>query len=420
MDKKYTLWCKLIALILALVVLLPILVACGGGEEEAAPTTTATSTPTATPAMTPTGTPIVTPTPTTTAGPVKLGAINPWSGPEAMSGLAFADPCIKLVEQQVKDQGGILGGRDVKVIKYDNRSSVAEGQAGVKKLVEGDKVSALLFGGTNSAQQMAVADAAEQYKILFCANTLPPPPAYNGKFGISSGPARYEIAKVILYSAINVEKAKTVAFLSSDLEDSRSRIADMKPGLSAAGVKVVYEDQAPVNTMDYSPYLTKIKYEKPDYLYLDFAFSEGYITVAKQIMELGGWGDMKVGGLPSAESATKQPGGDGWYLALFWFPGSTYPGSVKFETGLKAILGRTPSASHVYFYMGIWTAIHAIELAGTDTDRVAIAQAARSGKLAWETPAGLAHWNRPDHFSDLGYQLARAEGGKLVPVPVTE
>ena len=34
MNSKHALWYKLIALILALVVLLPILAACGGGEKE--------------------------------------------------------------------------------------------------------------------------------------------------------------------------------------------------------------------------------------------------------------------------------------------------------------------------------------------------------------------------------------------------
>jgi len=36
--------------------------------------------------------------------------------------------------------------------------------------------------------------------------------------------------------------------------------------------------------------------------------------------------------------------------------------------------------------------IEAIKLAGTDTDREAIAQAACSGNLAWETPLGYIHW----------------------------
>ena len=52
-------WCKLLALVLALVLMVPMLVACDGGKEEKT-----TATPTQTP--TPTATPKITPTPTTT------------------------------------------------------------------------------------------------------------------------------------------------------------------------------------------------------------------------------------------------------------------------------------------------------------------------------------------------------------------
>jgi ABC-type branched-subunit amino acid transport system substrate-binding protein len=77
----------------------------------------------------------VTPTPTvystatvTTAlsDPVKIGAIGPWSGPMGMSGV-LADQAIALVEWQVKNMGGILGGREIKFVRGDDRGMVARG-----------------------------------------------------------------------------------------------------------------------------------------------------------------------------------------------------------------------------------------------------------------------------------------------------
>lgn len=153
----------------ALTLFLLLVTACGGGGEEATHTLTATpavtTTPTATP--TPTRTDTTTPIP---SGPVKIGAIQPWSGPAALAGLYYADPAIKTVEKQVNDMGGILGGRLVKVVKYDNRNTVADSVGGVKKLVLDDKVSALVFGGTTSAQCVAVSDAAAELKVLFVTN----------------------------------------------------------------------------------------------------------------------------------------------------------------------------------------------------------------------------------------------------------
>src|SRR4030042_1501102 len=160
---------KLIAPALALILLMPILAACGsGGEETPAPTPvpTTTSGPTLTPTFTPTAVATVKPTPIP-GGTVKIGAITSWSGPGAASGVGLADPIIKLVEKQVEDMGGILGGKVVKVIKYDNRASVAEAVAGAKKLVDDDKVSALVYGGISGAETQAVAGAAEELGVLY-------------------------------------------------------------------------------------------------------------------------------------------------------------------------------------------------------------------------------------------------------------
>ena len=83
-----------------------------------------------------------------------------------------------------------------------------------------------------------------------------------------------------------------------------------------------------------------------------------------------------------------------------WAPGIDYPGMTKFQNDFQAMFGKAPSSNQIYYYNSLWTAVYAIKLAGTDTDRVAIAQAARSGNLEWDTPMGHAHF-QPDGTSGL-------------------
>ena len=135
----------LMVLSLLIVILLP---ACGGGGEKKTPDSTHTPTAIATPTATPSPTPTSTPTP---AGPVKIGAIQAWSGPMAMSGV-IADQIIALVEEQVKNMGGILYGREIKFIRGDDRGMVAESIAQAKKLTLDDKVTILTLGGESAAQ----------------------------------------------------------------------------------------------------------------------------------------------------------------------------------------------------------------------------------------------------------------------------
>ena len=155
--KRWTL-----VLIVLSILLFMVLPACGGSEGTKTVAPTSTPTTTATPSSFVRST--ATPTP---SGPVKIGAINAWSGPMAMAGI-LADQIIAVVER-LKNKGGILGGREVKFIRGDDRGAVAEAAAQAKKLVLEDKVTILTFGGVSAAQFTAVADVAEELKVPYVA-----------------------------------------------------------------------------------------------------------------------------------------------------------------------------------------------------------------------------------------------------------
>ncbi len=416
------LW-SVFSVVLCLTVLFLLLPACNGGGDDKTATSTSIESPnspttqltTANPTPTftsqpPTNTPV-------SSNPVKIGAIAPWSGPMAMTGM-LADQIIKLVEKQVKDSGGILGGKDVKVVRYDNRGSVAEAIGGATKLLTDDKVSALVFGGASGADNEAVADFAEANHILYIC--------YSGiqnmaekKFTVTGSVAWDAYVAGDVDFIEKLLKPKTVALLASELADSRRYMGDCKKIMEAAATTVVSEQYTPLDTSDFTPYLTRIKYANPEVLLTYYGPSEVYLALAKQSIELGGWGDMKVVATAGAVSAVKLQGAQGWYIRVLWTPGLPYPGAVKFEQDFQAMYGRLPGPDLVFFYNPLWTAINAIELAGTDTDLEKIAQAARSGNLTWDTPMGTARYTA-NGDSGLRHITTHVEDKKLVIVQVPE
>jgi ABC-type branched-subunit amino acid transport system substrate-binding protein len=408
----------LVSIVLGLLLL--IVPACGGGGDDNSPTVNPTATPvvTATPTATSTATtPASTPTPvaTTSGSPVKIGAIAAWSGPVAITG-GLADSIIKLVEKQVKDAGGMLGGRELKVVRYDDAGAVAQGAAGVKKLVYDDKVSVVTLGGVSGAEFDAVASAAEENKVLYVAyGNVDELAKY--KFTINGTVQRDAYIDQLVNFALKIVQPKTVAFFGAETSDSNVRIAGLKAGLEAAGVKTVYEQHFTAGTVDFSPFLTKIKYENPDFLFLDSGSNELYVNVATQIIELGGWGKTKVLGTPALEYARKKAGADGWYEFAPFVPGVDYPAASKYYDGYKALIGSAPSSSQVYTYNCLIVAIAAIELAGTDTDLVKIAEVAHSGNLELDTPMGHAKYTT-DGQSGLGMVIAKVVNKELVLVNV--
>ncbi|OGN94609.1 MAG: hypothetical protein A2Z75_04255 [Chloroflexi bacterium RBG_13_50_10] len=414
---------RLLVIFTVLSLVLPILLtACGGDEEEtytATPIATATATTTVT--ATPTATPTATATPSPDKGPVKIGAIGPWSGPFAMAGLLY-DPVMSLVEEQVKNQGGILGGREVKFFRGDDRGVVAESAAQAKKLIMENDVTILTWGGVSGAHFNAVSDVAEEYKVPYVGLGLLYGLATKKYSACLIGvePGILDITSVV----VDFLKPKTVAFLAYDAQDMHALtdgiegVTGYRERLKAAGIDIVYEQYFPMDTSDLSPYLTKIKYLKPDLLF-SYPNNPGQaILINRQIAELGGWGSIKyicgteVGTEPAA---IKVPSAVGTYSYSRWIPGSDEPGMKAFDDAFKQKYGKLPNYNQTYAYNDFWTAVKAIEMAGTD-NRDKVAQALRSGNLEWDSAWGPLRIdsNGTGWYHSTIVQIQ--EGGKLVKV----
>jgi len=401
------------ALSLLLFTLLP---ACGGGGDEKTPTPAVTTPPVTTPTPTPTDTPISTP-----SGPVKIGVIGTWSGPVAISGV-LTDQVIALVEWQVKNMGGILGGREVKFYRGDDGGIISQSVAQAKKLVLDNKVSILTLGGISSAHFTAVANTAEELKVPY----VPPATIYNvADLKYSVSPTWHNTFIDPLDGFIgDVLKSKTVAWLSYESDDANvmldgaGGVSGLRDRFKARGIDIVYDQRMPVDVIDLTPYLTKIQYLKPDVL-ISFLNTMGQsVTLNKQIMELGGWGNIKylAGAPPSAsQSAIRMPGALGTYVLATWMPGSDDPGMKAFEDAFVQKNGKEPGSELAALYNPIGIAIKAIELAGSD-DPEKVAQALRSGNLRWDSAWGPLHI-ASDGKGDITLPIAQVqEGGKLVKV----
>jgi len=89
---------------------------------------------------------------------------------------------------------------------------------------------------------------------------------------------------------------------------------------------------------------------------------------------------------------------------------------VQFKEEFQTVNSKSPDTNHIFYYLCLWTAINAIKLAGTAEDTEAIALAARSGNLEWDTPVGRAHFT-PDGDSGLsGMSYRSRKAAKPFPL----
>jgi len=408
-------WHKLLVLGLVLVLLVPGLVACDDDEEDVTVTVTETVTETYT------GQPTSQTTTSATAThpeeePVKIGALTSWSGPTGLIGL-LADQVLSVVEDQVRDMGGILNGRPVEFTKYDDEGQVSRIGAGFNKLVLDDDVAAVVFGGASSATGTASSDAAEEHQVPYIT-FIPEPTDLSDRPYTSR--ANFNIptvsAKITSFVLEHFNPSK-VAILASEAESIHMYMRDYyKPPLKSAGVEIVYEEYVPMDMTDFAPYLTNIKYAKPDVVIAYLSPVAQNMAMLKEITALGGWEDIEfISSSPASSGGTLElPGAQGTYHWALWAPGLPYPGSQEFERAFMQTHGKLPLTEHSMIYICAWTAIHAIELAGT-TDHEETAEAVRSGNLHWDSPAGELTVGT-DGETNLTGTIFVCEGGKLIPV----
>jgi len=353
--------------------------------------------------------------------PVKIGGVTAWSGPMATSG-ELADKVIAAVEHQVSVMGGILGGREVKVIRGDMCSETAEVKPCCKRLLDEDKVAALVWGGADGVHTAASSEFAEERKVLFVNMTTFPVDLSDWKFTVRCIPPEryYERGHINIVTKVIQPKPKTVAIQFYDKDENRERVNTLVKAYQAAGIETIYVDYNPIEALDFMPQLKKIKELNPDVvLFLQDIMP--YVSLINQLTELGGFGDTKVVCCGRGLGWPNQEVCQGWYGMALWIPEwSSYPASKKFEEDFQAVNGEGPMQYHLYYYTALWIAIKAIELAGTDTDLIGIAQAARSGNLEVDTPLGLAHFGADGEPGGLVSGFAQIRDYKLHMIKMPE
>ncbi len=352
-------------------------------------------------------------------GPVTIGALAPWSGDSAFVGPTYIDPVLQLVEKQVKDAGGILGGRQVDFIKFDTRSVTADAASGAMKLLFSDKVSVILYGGVSEGEIAAASDFAEKNGVLI-VTARDVSGGSSLRFQVNADPGQKEQAAAFTSLTTGLH-AKTVAILARDESGLRAEIKTYKAQLDAAGISTVCEGYYAQGTTYFTPYLSKIKFSRPDVVVLDLGNTREAAAIADQIEGLGGWGTATAIASYAGEAAAGHAGGQGWYVTALYAPGieDRYPGAAGFVADYRAMFGRMPDSTDVFWYLPVWTAIKAVELAGTTGDHAKIAEAARSGSLTWDSPLGPARFT-PDGSSNLSYVITHIVDGKLVPVAIPQ
>jgi len=304
------------------------------------------------------------------AEPIKIGVIQPLSGPVAASG-NYVRMGAEIVRDWINAQGGVLG-RPIQLLIEDNKSDPKEAATAAEKLIVRDKVP-VIVGAWGSSMTLAAMPKLEEYGVPMVVET-----SSASSITKRGNPWVFRISPPSEMEALGLEKylkdldIKRADFLAVNTDWGRGAVAAFGEILKRRGAGLgatEFMDQA---ATDMNAQITKIKADNGDTLFLTTSV-EQITLVLKQAQEqrLA----MKVittGGSSSPSQLIKQAGAaaEGTYHILFflpWFPEAMPDGKLA-----KAFVNEWTKRGHPFEGLtegfrghdGIATAAAGVKLAG--------------------------------------------------------
>ena len=271
------------------------------------------------------------------ADTITIGAHGPITGPAAYIGLAGRDGML-LAAKEINAAGGI-NGRKIAVVFEDDGHSPTRARAAVKKMVEQDKVLAVMSVGGSNATVGAVDYMKEKGLVFYVSIASAPqvtwPFARNTFRGGTTESARYGE----LYAEFLASRSKRIAIMSGREEYPRNEgdatVDKLKNWFQLAPVSRV---EFNIGDKDFTAQLVTVQKANPDVIAFFGNPAEASIAM-RQAKELGLKQPFFVGSnmvdpaLVTAAKASAE-GVTGFSLIPF-LPGSKAPDMVKWEAAWR-------------------------------------------------------------------------------------
>jgi branched-chain amino acid transport system substrate-binding protein len=193
--------------------------------------------------------------------------------------------------RRVNAAGGVqVGARKLKVelITYDYQTNEQRASQIAEKLITQDRVD-ILTAPFGSGHTKVVAGVAERYGVPVVASVASSESVFNQGyrylFGTLAPNAGLTDALVAVVKA-QLPSVRRVAVLGREDVFPKSMAASMTDAAKRAGLELVYDALYPVNTMDFSSPLSKMRAAKPDWIFVS-GYTKDLVLARKQMADLG-------------------------------------------------------------------------------------------------------------------------------------
>ena len=277
--------------------------------------------------------------------PIRVGLSIAQTGPLSGAGKSGL-LALEMWRDDVNAAGGLLG-RQVELIAYDDQTNPAMSPRLYTKLLDVDKVD-LLIGPYGTNVTAPIMPLAKRRDLLLIGNFALD---VNANIGHDKYFNNMPVASGRDWAAPFLELseqlgAKTVAVLASDAEFAQTLAVGVREQIAEHEMKLVYDQNYPPNTVDFSSVMRAIRSNKPDAVFVASYPSES-AAIVRALGEIGVGDDVKLfgGGMVGLQygSLMESLGSmlNGVVNYTFWAPEETmdFPGVKDFLARYQARAG---------------------------------------------------------------------------------
>ncbi len=346
------------------------------------------------------------------AEPIKVGIIDPLSGPYSTSSIHDVHGATVAVDRFNKS-GGVLG-RPVRLVEADDASNVRTGLTAAAKLIKDDRVD-FLMGTLNGEVALAVGDFAKAENRLFMV-TGAHVPELTGS-GCNSHTFVFMPNAWMLSKAVTPYLVKTYGtrwfMITAETMDGRAAEQAMTDALLARGGNVLGSVGTAFGTTDFAVALTQAKAVKPDAVILNlYGWDLVHALKAYSRLELAKE-QIGVGGMVSGEQIGRPLGyaDHAGIWGLIWDPKINRDSSKRFIQGVIDKYNHTPTSRCYHGYAAMTQILETVQRAGT-TDTQAVIKALE-GHAFDGLKEGRSYFRASDHQHVQDVLVGKAYGKEL-------
>jgi branched-chain amino acid transport system substrate-binding protein len=209
--------------------------------------------------------------PASAADPIRIGFAMSLTGANAGAGRSFLLGR-ELWREEANAKGGLLG-RPVEFVYYDDQSNPATVPGIYSKLMELDKVDLVVspFGTNQIVPAMPVVMQKKMVFMGLFGTGVNDEYKYDRYFQIlPNGPeGARSLSNGFFETAATLNPApRTVAILAEDTEFGHSIGAGARANAQRLGLKIVYDQKFPPNTVDHGPLIRAVQAANPDSVFV--------------------------------------------------------------------------------------------------------------------------------------------------------